>query len=129
MNIPSDAMTNGFIDVAVRIALQELPYGMVAFEGDLTFLARSFKQERDNRVLADVLGDVLLRVVRAHLLLIDVLLEDIAEHIGIDLVITTKRAFIKMPLICIEELKHFFKSHIANFNRFAVLFFNLMPEK
>ena len=94
INIPGDAMANGLIDVAVRITLQELPYGMVAFECDLALFARSFKQEGNNRVLADVLGNVFLRVVRAHLLLVDVLFEDVAEHIRIDLVVTPQRMLI-----------------------------------
>ena len=72
--------------------------GRRVFEGDLHLAARH-RTGRQDRVLADVFGDVLLGVVRAHLLLVDVLLEDVAEHVGIDLVVGAQRALVEVPLV------------------------------
>ena len=95
------------IDVAVGVGLEQVPdRGAIGIlEGDLALGARGVEQERDDRVLADVLGDVLLGVVGAHLLLVDVLLEDVAEHVGVDLVVGTQRAFVEVPLLLVEVVE------------------------
>ena len=59
---------------------------------------------RNDGTFADVLGDVFLGVIRAHLLLIDEFLEDVPENIGIDLVVLAERALVKMPLVLVEVI-------------------------
>ena len=75
------------------------------FQRRLALGAGGIEQERQDGVLADVFGDVLLRVIRPHLLLVDVFLEDVAEDVGIDFVVGAKRAFIEMPLILVEVIE------------------------
>ena len=103
----SDAVPDGRIDVAVGVVLQQIPdrRALGVLERDLALRRGGVEQERDHRVLADVLGDVLLRVVGPHLLLVDVLLEDVAEHIGVDLVVGAQRALVEMPLVLVEEVE------------------------
>ena len=81
---------------------------------------------RDDRILAVVFGDIFLGVIRAHLLLIDVLLEDVTQHIGIDLIPFLEHAFIQMPAIAIKELKELVKGFIGDLNLLAIQFFDLM---
>src|SRR5450756_2947390 len=52
------------------------PYGRAVgiFKSDLALGAGGVEQKRDDGVLADVFGDVLLRVIRPHLFLVDVFL-------------------------------------------------------
>ncbi len=75
------------------------------------------EDERKYGVLRDVAGDVLFRVVRAHLLLIDVLLEDIAEDIRIDLVVFAQLSLVEMPAKFVEKGEQSFKGFIGNLNR------------
>ena len=83
--------------------MEQLPDVDIAFKSDVARRARRVKQERENRALTDIFGDVLLRVVGTHLLLVDVFLEDIAEDIGVDFVIIAQRTFVKVPLILFKE--------------------------
>ena len=68
-------------------------------------LRRRIEEVGDDRALADVLRDVFLGVVGPHLLLVDVLLKDVAEHVGIDLVVVAKRSRIEVPIPLVEEGK------------------------
>ena len=65
-------------------------------------------------VFCDVLGNVFLRVVGPHLLLIDVLLKDVTQNVGVDLVVGPQRAFVEMPLVAIEVIKEFLERLIGN---------------
>ena len=69
-----------------------------------SFCARS-NRKGSRGVATDVAGDVFFGVVRPHLFLVDVLLEDVAEHVGVDLVVVTQRAVVEMPLVGVEELE------------------------
>ena len=82
-----DTTANGRVDVTVGVFTQEPPDRGIGGEVGRAPLGRGVKQEGDDRVLGDVLGDVLLGVVGPHLLLVDVLLEDVAEDVGVDLVV------------------------------------------
>ncbi|OQB92162.1 MAG: hypothetical protein BWX84_01071 [Verrucomicrobia bacterium ADurb.Bin118] len=114
MDVQFDAVLDGRVDVAVGIGLQELPHRVVARERGFARLAGGVEQEGDDRVAAHVAGDVLLRIVRAHLFLVDVLLEDEAEHVRVDLVIVAQRAFVQMPLILIEIIEDALERAIGN---------------
>ena len=54
-------------------------------------------------LLAEVLRDFRPGVVRTELLLVDVLLENIAEHIGVDLVGLSAGSVIQVPGIYLEQ--------------------------
>src|SRR5690606_28287307 len=119
-------MSHRRIDVAVRDSNQPIPQRMVTLGRHLVGFPRLITEEGDYGVLAEVLGSVLFGVVRAHLLLIDVLLEDVAQYIRVDLVVVMQRTFIQMPVVLVKEVEQFFKSFILNLERFAVYFLNLM---
>ena len=50
-----------------------------------------------DRALAQVLGDLGTRVVGTELFLVDVLLEDVAEDIGVDLVVFAAGRVVEVP--------------------------------
>ena len=79
------------VDVAIRVNPQQVPHGgtLGVLERYLALPPGGVEQERKNCVSADVAGDVLPRVVRTHLFLVDVLLENVAQYIGVDFVIRT----------------------------------------
>jgi len=66
-------------------------------------LLGSIKQRGDDRILANVFSDVFLGVVSPHLLLVNVLLEDVPEHVRIDLAIIAQGERIEMPFVLIEK--------------------------
>ena len=76
--------------------------------------------------LADVLGDVLLGVVGPHLLLVDVLLEDVAQHVGVDLVVGPQRALVEVPVVAVEELEELLEGGVGDVDVLAVEFFDLV---
>jgi hypothetical protein len=78
------------VDVAIRILSLQSPDVAVVIEGDAHVFLDSIEQPREDGVLADVFGDVLFGVVSAHLLLVDVLLEDVAEDVRVDLSVVTQ---------------------------------------
>jgi len=69
---------------------------------------------RNDGVLADVFGNVLLRVVRPHLLLVDVLLKDVAENVGVDFFAAGKRAVVQMPVPGVEESEQAFEGLVGH---------------
>lgn len=75
-------MTHRLVDVAIRIGFKQPPYGLFAFKGDAALFARGVEKKRQNGVLANVIGDVLFGIVRAHLFLVDVLFENVPKDIG-----------------------------------------------
>ena len=95
------AFFDGIVDVAIGIIDEQLPYGggvgiRRRFKRDGTLFSRRIEKERNDCVFADVFGNVLFGVVGAHLLLVDVFFEDVAEYIGIDLVIVFQRSVVKV---------------------------------
>ena len=75
---------------------------------------RGIEQIGDDRVLADVAGDVLLGVVGPHLLLVDVLLEDVAQHVGVDFVVGAQGALVQVPVIGVEEVEKSFECRVGD---------------
>ena len=116
-------MAHGCVDVAVGIVHQEIPDSRAPARlrtRPCTWPERRRSRNGQHGVLADVLGDVLLRVVRPHLLLVDVLLEDVAQHIGVDLVVGAQRALVQMPLVLVEVVKDALESLIWDLDGLAV---------
>jgi hypothetical protein len=56
------------------------------------------------------------------LLLVDVFLEDVAEDIGIDLVVGAERAFVQMPLVLVEIIEDALERFVGNLDVLAVAF-------
>ena len=65
-------------------------------------------------LFANVLGDVLFGIIGPHLLLVDVLLEDVAEHVGVNLTIAAQRAIIQVPVEFIEEREELLKGLVGD---------------
>ena len=122
------AVPDGGVDVAVGVVAQQVPDGRAVgiLEGDLALGAGGVEQERDDRVLADVFGDVFLGVVRPHLLLVDVLLEDVAEHVGVDLVVGAQRALVEVPLVLVEEVEDALEGLVGNLDVWRMRCFELV---
>ena len=99
------AVLDGGVDVAVGIIAQVVPDRRPArvLEGHGAFGLGGVEQEGDHRVLRNVFGDVLLGVVGTHLLLVGVFLEDVAEHLRVNLIAIAQRAVVEVPLVGIEE--------------------------
>ena len=98
-------MTDSGIDVAVGVVPQQPPDTAVRPEGNRALLPGGVEQKGDDGVAGDVAGDVLLGVVGPHLFLVDVLLEDVAEHVRVDLVVLPVGSLVQMPAVAVKELK------------------------
>ena len=125
------AVLDGGVDIAVGIVAQVIPDGRATrvLKGYLAFGFGGVEQEGDHRVLRNVSGDVLLRVVGAHLLLVDVLLEDVAENVRIDLVVVAQRALVEMPLIGVEEVEDALEGVVGNLDVRAAFFNRVLFEQ
>ena len=82
----STPLPDRIVDIAVGVVAQQRQTAPSGSKATCISLG-GIEQEGDDRVLADVVGDVLLGVVGPHLLLVDVFLEDVAEHVRVDLVV------------------------------------------
>ena len=58
-----------------------------------------------DRLLAEVPGDLGPRVVGPELLLVDVLLEDVAQDVRVDLVVLAARRVVQVPGVVLEEVE------------------------
>ena len=63
-----------------------------------------------DRPLAEVFGDLGARVVGAERLLVDVLLEDVAEHVGVDLVVLAAGRVVEVPGVASKRSNRFSKA-------------------
>ena len=114
--IAEDGMANRRINVAVGIITKQPPDGALRFEGDGALVLGGVEQEGNDGIAGDVAGDVLLGVVGAHLLLVDVFLEDVAENVGIDFVVSTQRALVEVPLVGVEEAEDLLEGGVRDLN-------------
>src|SRR2546430_17165964 len=71
----------------------------------------------------------LFRSVRSHLLLVDVLFEDIAKNIWVDLAASSGRAVVKVPVVLFEEGKNALKCLVRNIDMLAMEVFNLVRSE
>jgi len=115
-------MTDSGVDVAVGVIAQQPPKGAVNVECYRALLLGSVKDEWDDGILADVLGDVFLGVVRPHLLLVDVFLKDVAHHIWVDLVVGPQGALVKMPGVLVEEVEELLERLVRDIDLRVTLF-------
>ena len=113
------------IDVPVRVLTKQFPQSSIWFESFRVFFLSRIKNKGNNSVFADVLGDIFLSVVGAHLLLVDVFFKNITHHIRINFVVRTQGAFIQMPPVLIEKSKKFFKGFVRNID-VRILFLKLV---
>ena len=67
---------------------------------------RLIEQEGNDGVSANVAGDVFLGVVGPHLLLVDVLLEDVAKDVRVDFLVVVEWPVVQVPLVGIEEIEY-----------------------
>ena len=107
--------------------LQQRPGKSIKFLG---VLVTYFGQQAGNDgVPAYVIGDIFLGVVRAHLLLVDELLEDVTQHVGIDFPAAGKRPVIKVPVPLTEEREQFFKRGVGHVQRLAVFLLQFVARE
>ena len=109
-------------------------YGSTSCRGSgwtaaVAHLAQLVEQERQDRVAADVAGDVLLGVVRAHLLLVDVLLEDVAQHVRVDLVVGAQGALVQVPGVLVEEGEDALEDGVGDRDGLPVFPLQVMGQK
>ncbi len=126
--IAYNAVTHCRIDVAVRVVAKQPPQGAVRLKSNSALLLGGIENKWDDRIFAVVFGNVFLGVVGAHLLLVDVFLEDIAHDIRIDFIVGAQGAFVEVPAVLVEEVKELFKRLIGNVN-FRVAGFKFMNFK
>ena len=65
-------------------------------------------------LLAKVLGDLGAGVVGAEFLLVDVFLEDVAEHVRVDLVVVAAGRVVEVPGVALEEGEEIFERLVGN---------------
>ncbi len=87
------------------------------------------EDERQNGIFGDVARDVFFGVVGAHLLVIDILLEDVAEHVGVDFFVVSKRAVVQVPLVLVEEGEKFLEGGVGDLNSVAVFFLDAVRKE
>ena len=121
VHVVSDAVAHRFVEIPIRGVRQQPPHPALWRERDGACLFRSVEQKWDDGVAADVAGDVFLRIVRPHLFLVDVLLENVAEHVRVDLVVVAERAVVEMPVVRVEKRENLFKRLVGNVNLRVVL--------
>lgn len=92
-------MADGGVNVAVGIFAEQIPDGWASgvLKRHLTLGPGGVEQEGQDGTPGNVFGDVFRRVIRPHLLLVDVFFEDVTEDIGINFVVSAERAFVEMP--------------------------------
>ena len=101
-------------DVSVATVAEELPQFAVGLEEFFVLLLHCIHQIRNDGVASYVLRDVLLGVVGPHLgTVVDVLLEDVAQYIGIDVAACGRHAVIEMPVPFVEEIEETAESLIG----------------
>src|SRR5690242_1554796 len=97
-----EAVIDGGVDVAVGIILEKLPDRVLALKRDAARLSCHIEKRRNDGALADVTGDVLFGVVRTHLFLVDVLLEDVAEDVRVNFIPFPRGPVVKGPVVSVE---------------------------
>ena len=115
-------MADGRVDIAIRILPQQIPDGRAAgvFKRNLALGARGIKDKRKDCILTDVLGNILLGVIRPHLFLVDVFFKDVAEDIRINFVVGAQRAFVQMPLVLVKVVEDALEGLVGNGDVLAV---------
>jgi hypothetical protein len=116
------AVFDGGVDVRLDVGDGERVDGVGVDGGEFV------EEEGYDGVFADVIGDVLFGVVRPHLFLVDVFLEDVTEDIGVDFVVGAVGAVVEMPAVSVEEGKQPVERGVGDVE-VGVLLFNLVREE
>ena len=111
---------HGIIDVLVSTLLKHLPDPAISFEclcGILGSRSCLIHKERYDTVLTDVFSDVFLGIVCTHgSTVIDVLLEDVTQHVWVDVLAAGGETGVEVPVPLIEEVEEIDKRLIGNIN-------------
>src|SRR5262249_43990396 len=89
----------------------------------------SVKQIGNNGIFGNILGDIFLGVVSPHLLLVDVLLENVAQHIGVDFPVVAQWARVEVPVVLIKEGKEPLECFIGNVDTAVLLLQRMKLEQ
>jgi hypothetical protein len=94
---------SGCTDAKIQHVVEKVPFFIIPGRGG------DRPHDRHGGKHAGHVSDVLLGVVGSHLLLllllVDVLLEDIAQHIRVDLVVRAQGTLVQMPSVAVEEVE------------------------
>ena len=75
-----------------------------------------------DRMFAQVLRNFGARIIGSKRLLVDIFLEDIAEHVRADFVVTASRRVVEIPGVASEQPEQVLKCQVGNTNvRVALL--------
>ncbi len=92
--------------IKVAAVFQESPHLTVGLEGFFVVLACGIHQIGNDGIAPDIFGDVFLGVVGSHLgAVVDILLKDIAQHIGIDVAARSRHSVVEVPVPFVEEVE------------------------
>ena len=117
-------MLHGIIDVFVAAQLQGLPDVSLFLEILLRGgLLNAVEKEGQDAVLAYVFRNVFFGVVGSHLgTVVDVLLKNVAQHVGVDVFSRCRDACIQMPAPFIEEIEEVKECLVVDVNILEHLF-------
>src|SRR5262249_2371332 len=121
--------TDRLIYVLVRIIPQQPPERRVLLKGNSTFLLAGVEQVGNHSIFGNVLGDIFLGVVSPHLLLVDILLENVTQHVVIDFSVVAQGARVEMPVVLIKEGKEPLKRLIGNVDANVLLLQRVQLEQ
>ena len=107
-------MAHGGVDVSVRFVLKQTPNTPARIESHRALFLGCIEEEWNYGIAGNVSRDVILGVVGAHLLLVDVLLENVAQYVGVDFVVFPPRTLVKVPAIPLEEVENPLKGFIRD---------------
>ena len=77
-------------------------------------LALSQSDELEDGALAEVTGHLRTGVVSAEFLLVDVFLEDVAEHVGIDFLVVAAGRVVEIPRVAAEQRENVLERDVGN---------------
>ncbi|MBQ8036328.1 MAG: hypothetical protein IJ268_04985 [Proteobacteria bacterium] len=126
------SLFDGIIDIPIAALAHFLPDKTITFKiiARAAFRLRQCLQQIGNdAILTDIFGNILFSIISPHgRTIVDVLLEYIAQHIGVDILTARSNARVEMPLIGIEECKQTLKRLIGDIQT-GIRLLNLMLGK
>ena len=90
--------------------------GFVEFLAGLVTGVDAVEHELMDGLLAEVIGDFRTGVVGSEFLLVDVFLEDVAEHVGIDLAVIAAGGVVERPRVAAEEGEKILEDGVWDFD-------------
>jgi hypothetical protein len=98
-------------------------------ESDGTLPLGGIEQVRNDRILGDRLGHVLFSVVGPYLFPVDVLLENVAEHVRVDFPSVAQGARVEVPVVLIKEREKPLERLIGNVDADVLLLQHMHLEQ